>query len=178
VAVGSLAAIAIALGAAAGAAGSSPSTPPPCTAAAIVTWINTTGSGAAGSFSYLLEFTNLSGHTCRLTGYPGVSGVDLAGHQLGSSASRDPQHPAATITLSSATRADAGGTTATAVLQITDVANYPTSTCRPTTAAGLRIYAPGQTASTVVPFPFRACARTAAHYLSVQAVTKQATGGY
>jgi hypothetical protein len=61
---------------------------------------------------------------------------------------------------------------ATVVLRITDVLNYPTSTCRPVTAAGLRVYAPGQTASTTIPFPFGACSRSGPTYLSVEAVQK------
>ena len=62
------------------------------------------------------------------------------------------------------------GRTATAELQIADTGNY--SQCfqrlpqRPgmagllPTAAGLRVYPPNQTASTVIPYPLRACAHT------------------
>src|SRR4029079_9392733 len=54
---------------------------PRCTTAGLVVWLNTQGSGTAGSTFYQLKFTNLSGHACTLTGYPGVSGVNLAGHR-------------------------------------------------------------------------------------------------
>jgi hypothetical protein len=39
-------------------------------------------------------------------------------------------------------------------------------------AGGLRVYPPGQTASKLVPFPFRACSRSGPGYLSVEAVQK------
>jgi hypothetical protein len=172
-----LAATGLALSAAAIAlAGAAPSSAgaatPACTASGLVIWLDTTSNGAAGSFYYDLEFTNLSGHACTLTGYPGLSATDLSGHQVGSAAIRNPQHKPSVITLASATTANAAGTMATVVLRITDVLNYPASTCKPVTAAGLRVYAPGQTASTVIPFPFGACSRSGPAYLSVEAVQK------
>ena len=78
-----------------------------------------------------MRFTNLSAHACTLLGYPGVAGVDLAGRQLGSAASRNPAHASASVTL-------AAGATAHAVLRITDTGNYGPSLCAPVTAAGLR----------------------------------------
>ena len=136
---------------------------PACTTSGLVIWINTTGNGTAGSIYYTLEFTNLSGHTCTLSGYPGVSGVDLSGHQLGSAASRNPQHKAAAVTISPRGSAHV-------VLRIVDALNYPRSTCAPVMAAGLRVYPPGQTASKLIPYPFLACSRAGANYLSVEAV--------
>ena len=172
-----LAAAALTLGAAAltlagAAAAPAGAATPACTGAGLVIWLDTTGNGAAGSFYYDLEFTNLSGHACTLTGYPGVSGLDLAGHQLGSAAIRNPQHNPSVITLASATAPNTAAAMATVVLRITDVLNYPSSTCKRVTAAGLRVYAPGQTASTVIPFPFDACSRSGPAYLSVEAVQK------
>jgi hypothetical protein len=128
-----------------------------------VVWLDTRGGGAAGSTYYNLEFTNLSGHACTLFGYPGVSGVNLAGHRLGSPATRDAAHAPATVTLRA-------GATAHAVLRVVDVANYPSATCRQVTAAGLRVYPPGQMASKRVPYPFGACSRSGPGYLSVEAV--------
>jgi hypothetical protein len=150
---------------------------PLCTTANLDVWLNTTGNGAAGSSYYSLNFTNLSAHTCTLYGYPGVSGVTQAGIQLGSSASRDATHAATVITLTSArtARAFEGSTshnTATVILQITEAENFPTAMCRPITAAGLRVYPPGQKESTVVPFPFVACATSGPRYLHVESVQK------
>jgi hypothetical protein len=47
---------------------------------------------AAGSIYYHLEFTNLSGRACTLVGYPGVSAINLSGHQLGSAADSGRNH--------------------------------------------------------------------------------------
>jgi hypothetical protein len=136
---------------------------PACASASLVVWLNTQGSGAAGSSFYSLEFTNLSGSSCTLAGYPGVSGVDLNGHQLGSAASRNPQHKAVTVTISPRGSAHI-------VLRIVDASNYPKSTCAQVMAAGLRVYPPGQTASKLIPYPFLACSRSGPNYLSVEAV--------
>lgn len=138
---------------------------PRCATSGLVVWLDTQGNGAAGSIYYNLKFTNLSGHACTLFGYPGVSAVDLGGHQLGSAASRNAAHKPRVVSL-------ANGATATAVLRIAEAGNFPVSTCRPVTAAGLRVYPPNQTAAKVVPFLFRACSRRGPVYLSVEVVQK------
>src|SRR5205085_12607374 len=99
--------------------------------------LDTQGNGAAGSITYDIELTNLSGHRCTLFGYPGVSAVSLAGRQLGSAASRDSARAPRTVTQRS------GGTTS-AALRIVDAGNFPASSCHPTTAAGLRVFPPNQ----------------------------------
>lgn len=150
---------------------------PTCMTSGLAIWLDTEGNGSAGGSYYNLEFTNLSGHACTMSGYPGVSAVNLDGHQLGSAASRNSTHAAKVVTLSGVTT-KAGfpslGTnvTATVVLKITDVGVYSPSTCRYVTAAGLRVYPPGQTSSKVVPFPFAGCSRTGAIYLNVEAIQK------
>ncbi len=138
---------------------------PRCTTSGLVIWLDTQGSGTAGSTYYNLEFTNLYRHACTLFGYPGVSGVNLVGHRLGSAASHNAAHAPSVVTLP-------GGATATVVLRITDVFAFPSSACGRQTAAGLRVYPPNQTASKVVPFPFVACSHTGPVYLSVEAVQK------
>jgi predicted extracellular nuclease len=155
----------------------SATTVPLCTTNNLVVWLNTSGSGAAGSSYYSLNFTNLSAHTCTLQGYPGVSGVSQTGIQLGSSAQRDAAHVAATITLTSARSArgledSTSHNTATAILQITDAENFPTSACSVITGAGLRVYPPGQKESTVIPYPFVACAKSGPLYLHVEALQR------
>ncbi len=136
---------------------------PKCATSGLVVWLGTQGNGAAGSIFYTLEFTNLSGHACTVSGFPGVSAVDLAGHQLGSPASRDTAHTPHTVTL-------AAGATATAVLRIIQAGNFPSSACHQVTASGLRVFPPNLTTSKVVPFPFYACSRTGPVYLTVRAV--------
>jgi hypothetical protein len=133
-----------------------------CKTSGLVVWLDTQGNATAGSTYYTLRFTNQSGHACTLAGYPGVSAVDLRGRQLGSAGSRNPS-VAHVVGLPS-------GATADAVLRITDVHNFPASTCHPAAAAGLRVYPPNQTASKVVPIPFEACSHAGPVYLSVKAV--------
>ena len=145
---------------------------PSCASSGLVVWLDTNGNGTAGSIYYNLEFTNLSRHACTLVGYPGVSGVNLAGHQLGSAASRNNAHGSSVITLAGATIANTAGATPTVVLRIVEADNFPMSSCRQVNAGGLRVYPPGQTASKLVPFPFRACSRSGPGYLSVEAVQK------
>lgn len=135
---------------------------PRCATSRLVVWLNTQGDAAAGSVAFKLEFTNQSGHRCTLRGYPGVSAVDLRGHQLGRAASRTPS-PVRAISL-------ATGATASAGLRITVAGNFPQSACHRVAAAGVRVFPPNQTASKVVPFPFEACARTGPVYLNVKAV--------
>ena len=142
----------------AGAAGT-----PSCATSGLVVWLDTRGNGTAGSVYYELKFTNLAGHACHLLGYPGVSGVGLGGHRLGSPASRNHAHTPSVVTL-------ARGATAEALLQIIDAGNFSSASCHQVTAAGLRVFPPNQTASKVVPFPFRACSRSGPVYLTVQAV--------
>jgi hypothetical protein len=137
---------------------------PKCATSGLVVWLDTQGNGTAGSIFYTLVFTNLSTHTCTLRGFPGVSAVGLAGHQLGSAGSRDHSTPTHTVTLAS-------GASATAVLQIVDAGNFPSSSCQQVTAAGLRVFAPNLTKSKVVPFPFSACSLRGPVYIRVRAVT-------
>jgi Protein of unknown function (DUF4232) len=139
---------------------------PLCETPGLVIWLDTTGNGAAGTTFYNLHLTNLSGHACTLNGFPFLYAVNLSGHQVGPRAPfRTPPSPHQ-VKLRN-------GQTATAVLGIVDTGNFPSSACRPVTAAGLRVFPPNQTRSKLVPFPFSACSR--AHgpaSLNVGAVTK------
>jgi hypothetical protein len=133
---------------------------PPCATSGLVIWLNDeVGGGTAGAIYYKLELTNLSGRTCTLGGYPGVSAVDLRGRQIGAGAGREPGQRPRTLTLPN-------GGTAAAALRVTDVGALPA--CRPVTAAGLRVYPPGQRDSKVVPFPFQACSGTGRGNLTVR----------
>jgi len=154
-------AAAVALTAAACGSASGTSTAAACPTAKLVIWLDTQGDHAAGSAYYRVRFTNL-GPTCVLRGYPGVSAVDLSGHQLGRPASREHAVASGLILL-------AHGATAKAVVRITNVHNFPRSTCKPVSAAGLRVYPPNQRASKVVPFPFDACGGSSV-FLFVRAV--------
>jgi Protein of unknown function (DUF4232) len=155
--------LAAALAAAATTTGAAPAAAPAaCKTAGLVVWVNTNGNAAAGSTYVTLEFTNQSGHTCTLSGYPGVSALDLRDHALGSPGGRNPS-TVRTVRLTN-------GATASAVLQIVVAGNYPPAKCHRSAAAALRVYPPNQTASKVVPLPFEACSRTGPIILNVKAV--------
>jgi hypothetical protein len=145
-------------------AGAAPSGVASCKTPRLVVWLATNdGGGAAGSVFYTLNFTNLSGDTCTLAGYPGVSAVDLRGRRLGSAAGRNPHEALRVVTLRA-------GDTASAVLQISQAANFPTSACHVVTAAGVRVYPPNAFKSKIVPFPFPACSRRGPVYLHIERV--------
>ena len=56
----------------------------PCSASQLGVWVNAdSGNGAAGTIYYHLDFTNTSGRTCYLYGWPGVIATNWAGGQLG-----------------------------------------------------------------------------------------------
>jgi len=141
---------------------------PACETPGLVEWLNTTGNGAAGSISYQMQFSNLSGHRCTLNGFPFVFAVGLAGHQIGRRASFDRSHPPLSVTIRA-------GQTATAVLRLEEVGDFTPSACKPRTAAGLEVFPPNQTTSKTIPFPFAACSTRgpkAPAYLTVGPVTK------
>lgn len=133
-----------------------------CRTGGLVVWIDTQGNGAAGTIFYTLNLTNLSGRACTLRGYPGVSAIGLSGRMLGSPATRLTGHAVRTVTI-------ANGRTAHATLGIVDTGALPN--CHMTTAAGLRVFAPGQTVSRSVPFPFPACANRGPGFLRIGPVT-------
>ena len=138
--------------------------PSVCGPHSTVVWLESRGSPGAGSVYYMLRLTNLSQGRCSLRGYPGVSAIDTAGRQLGSAAGRNARYPVRTILL-------APGKSAQFLLQLNDPGFFPRSACRPSTAAGLRVYLPGVTAATVVPVPFGACSHVGAVFLHATAVT-------
>ncbi|MDR0343411.1 MAG: DUF4232 domain-containing protein, partial [Nocardiopsaceae bacterium] len=109
--------------------------------------------GAAGSVYYPIDFTNTSGSSCTLYGYPGVSfvtGPRASGDQIGRAADRNTSAAAAMVTIPP-------GGDAHAVLQVVDAGNYSPSACHPVTAHWLRVYPPGETVAVYAPFTSRAC---------------------
>jgi Protein of unknown function (DUF4232) len=111
----------------------------------------TTGA-AAGSVYMQIEFTNTSGRTCTLFGYPGVALTTSTtpGSQVGAAARRSTGKPKQVITLTP-------GQTASATLQIAQVANYPSSSCQPVSARYLQVYPPGQTSARYLPYTGQGC---------------------
>jgi Protein of unknown function (DUF4232) len=121
------------------AAGSAPATAPRCAASDLELSAGT-GTGAAGSTYYALDFTNVSHSACTLDGYPGVAFVTSGPHrsEVGRPAFRDAAFPSHVVTLSP-------GGTAHADLQVQLAQNYPAAVCKPVAAHGLRALLPGST---------------------------------
>jgi Protein of unknown function (DUF4232) len=111
---------------------------------------------------YPLDFTNVSGTTCTLAGYPGVAAYAGDDVQVGAAAGHDLSVAARRIVL-------APGQTAHASVD----ASVTAARCGPVRAAGLRVVAPGQTAARYVRRPMTACAARALRgqdYLRVRPV--------
>jgi hypothetical protein len=135
---------------------------PECQAADLGVWFAVDqGNGTAGSAYYPLQFTNLSKHTCSLTGFPGVSAINSNGKQLGRSAFWSRVTPVRTVVL-------APGATAHAELQYLDVAVQTAPGCRPlVTASELRVYPPSQRSATHAVFDLPVCSHARAVYMNV-----------
>lgn len=108
--------------------------------------------GAAGSVYVALEFTNTSGTTCTLYGYPGVALAASNRAQIGAPATRDGSKPKQLITLKP-------GATGSATLRIPQAMNYPAAKCGPVQAAYLQIYPPNQTAHVDIPYQTLGCSK-------------------
>jgi hypothetical protein len=119
-----------------------------CTAGHTAIWLGLgPGGGAAGSTFYPLEFSNIGHRSCWLFGYPGVSAINGRGHRIGPPANHSGRRHRVTLR---------PGATAHAILQVIDAGNV--AGCHRRTAAGLRVFAPGQTRSTeILGFSFQAC---------------------
>jgi hypothetical protein len=61
----------------------------------------------------------------------------------------------------------------TAIIHVVDVDVLPPSSCHPATAAGFRVYPPGQSAAKLVPFPFRTCSNAGQKVMYVRAVKSE-----
>ena len=112
------------------AAAKAPAAVAACATSQLQLWYGQPASGTAGSVYFPLEFSNTGSTSCVLDGYPGVSGVGDGGVQLGSSATWNPVITPSNVVLTP-------GSTAHVILRVTDVGNYPASTCEPTQAVPL-----------------------------------------
>jgi len=153
--------------AAASPAGAGTGGTPACTTGDLKTSIGDGGGGAAGSFYSLIEFTNTSSASCTLYGYPGVSLRDAQLALIGAPATRGvaPEPAPSVVTL-------APGATASATLKETDYTVYPTSECKPATAAYLLVYPPNQTQSVKLAFKSGTCSNPSVKMLAVSVVTR------
>jgi hypothetical protein len=145
-----------------GGARTSAASAPACTAFGLGVWVAVgQGNGAAGTIFYPLEFTNLSGHTCSLFGFPGVSAIGNHGNQLGSSANWERTTSPHTVIL-------APGATAHTMLAYHDAAVTTEAGCDPVNSATLlKVYPPGQHKWTYAAYDFQSCSRPGVRYLSI-----------
>jgi hypothetical protein len=136
---------------------SSPATSPapgPCPTSGLHAHLGLT-QGAAGSAFTVIDFTNVSGSTCNLYGYPGISFVtsDGGGRIVGAPAARN-SPPAARLVML------APGETGNALLRITDAGVYPPSRCKAVSVHWLQIYPPNQTAALFLAFNTTTCSKS------------------
>lgn len=108
----------------------------------------TEGQGAAGTEYSGITFTNRSGSTCTLQGYPGVSLLDAQRRQMG--------QPATRVHASDPVVVLAPGQSATASFSVSPAACASSSL--PAKSAYLRVFPPGQRADVVVTAQVFACA--------------------
>jgi hypothetical protein len=110
---------------------------------------------------YPLDFTNVGGAPCTLTGYPQVAAYQGDGAEVGAAAAMDTSVAALRVVLEP-------GQTAHASLDAS--LSVP---CHPVRVAGLRVVPPGQSAARYVKRPLTACAAHAPwgeDYLHVRAI--------
>jgi hypothetical protein len=129
-----------------------PTAPPACPTSTLTVKFGLSQGYAGGAYQ-VISFTNASSAACTLYGFPGVSLVTGPPYtQVGLAAERDTTAPVKLVTL-------APGQAATALLQVVDALNYPTSTCSPVRATNLRVYPPNQTAPVYLPDTAYGCAK-------------------
>jgi Protein of unknown function (DUF4232) len=123
-----------------------------CRTVVLAVSVNTAQAGTAQGSTYLpLNFTNTSGTSCEMNGFPGVSLMTgPRGKQVGATAARDKSFDASRVILEP-------GHSAHAWLQVARARNYPARGCDPVVAGWLRVYPPGQTAATYIPHQTSAC---------------------
>jgi hypothetical protein len=137
--------------------------PGPCATAALRVTLGSKEGAAAGHFYRTLDFTNISGASCTLYGYPGVSFVTaIGGSQIGAGASRSPASKLLVVL--------APGKKANAVLDLLDVLNFPPSKCAATDAHWMKVYPPNQFSATYVAWTAKVCSKPQTVYLSVAPV--------
>ena len=120
-------------------------------------------NGAAGTVFYPLNFANTSKLACTLRGYPGVSAVTSSGKQIGS--------PASQISTSYKTVTVLPGKTQSAPVGIVETGNFDPSQCAPVTAAGLKVFPPGQSKAVTIKKSFSTCSSTSVISLTVRPVS-------
>jgi hypothetical protein len=148
-----------------------------CRAAGLYAWLGVAAvpqgaprvgaaSSARADTYYTLEFTNISGQTCSLYGYPNVWAY-TGGRQVGRPAVPDRSVRPGTVTL-------APGATAHTVLRYSATATFEAAACRQVATQELRVYPPDSHGVVVAQVSIPACSRKGPGFLSVQPVQPRA----
>ncbi len=120
-------------------------------------------NGTAGTTFYPLKFMNTGKLGCTLRGYPGVSAVTSSSKQIGS--------PASQISSSYRTVTLLSGKSASAQVGIVETGNFSPSQCAPVTAAGLKVFPPGQGKAVTIKKSFSTCSSTNVISLTITPVS-------
>lgn len=147
-----------------------PAGPGPCQSSELKVTLGQ-GNAAAGTTMYEILFTNDSGTTCTLYGFPGVSFTgETYAVQVGPAATRNETIQPSLVTL-------APGAVASAEISVVDAQNYPPGPCGLTTASGILVYPPNLTTSVGLPFNGYTCVHAKDHVLSVDPVVSGSGSG-
>lgn len=111
------------------------------------------GAGPRDARSYPLDFTNVSGASCTLSGYPAVTAYSGDHMRVGNAAGQDTAGPAASPAARSVVLVP--GATAHAALTVST--GLQPGACRPVVAAGLRVLAPGGSVPRYIRHALPAC---------------------
>jgi hypothetical protein len=137
---------------------------PECRSGQLAVWVSPDrANGAAGSIFYPLDLTNISGRSCFVVGWPGVSATNLNGTQLGSPAQRDTSVARRVVTL-------APGASAHATLRYIDVQVDPGPGCRQVNSTFLKVFPPDQTAARHAFFQVPSCKVSGRIYLRISRI--------
>ena len=122
---------------------------PACRTSVLRIWVNDRGGVTSRASGATVEFTNTSNAACTMSGYPQVAASRADGAQVGNAAGPDTSVNVRRIVLPP-------GATAHAILA-EDVPRFPGGSCKPVTAAGLRVIPPGQSTARYVRHAVSAC---------------------
>ena len=137
-------------------------TAPECHSRALRASFALDGGAAAGHSYGHLRLRNVSGRSCFVQGYGGLSFVGHGdGTQIGAAAGRTPSRRPRVVLQP--------GQSAASLVEITSPYPYPRATCRRTATDGFRVYVPDGRRAKFVPFRTVTCANPALSMLEHKA---------
>jgi uncharacterized protein DUF4232 len=144
--------------------------PPSCATRDLQVYLGLS-QGATGHVYQVIDFKNISGRTCTLFGYPGVSfAAGTPATQVGQAADEDPASARVTVTL-------APGDVANALMTYLQAGFYPPAKCRPVNTTYLQVFPPNQTTPVYISYSSQICSNNRIHELTIRAVRAGSGGG-